>query len=111
MRRERIGGEPHVYTEKKRARDQLRRARKRDTEAELIVSREVFERDGWVCGICAEFVDSALAWPNPGSASLDHIVPLAKGGSHTYGNVQCAHLRCNIVKNDALPTGREVLVA
>ena len=63
----------------------------------------VFERDGWLCGICHEPVDREAKWPAPMSATIDHIVPLARGrGSpgHVYENVQCAHWRCNAVKND-----------
>jgi 5-methylcytosine-specific restriction endonuclease McrA len=29
---------------------------------------------------------------------LDHIVPLAKGGTHTWNNVQCTCRRCNAGK-------------
>jgi 5-methylcytosine-specific restriction endonuclease McrA len=30
--------------------------------------------------------------------SLDHIVPIARFGPHTYTNVQAAHLICNMRK-------------
>lgn len=60
----------------------------------------VFDRDGWLCGLCACPINRALQWPDPGSVSLDHIVPLARGGGHTYLNVQAAHLLCNIRKRD-----------
>lgn len=59
---------------------------------------DVCERDGWVCGLCGKRVDASLAWPHPNSASLDHVVPLSAGGSHTLDNVQCAHLSCNMAK-------------
>lgn len=55
----------------------------------------VYERDGWRCGICGRKVRRGLSFPHPMSASLDHIVPLASGGSHTWDNVQCAHFICN----------------
>jgi 5-methylcytosine-specific restriction endonuclease McrA len=29
-----------------------------------------------------------------------HVVPMSLGGAHTYGNVQPAHLECNLVKGD-----------
>ena len=38
------------------------------------------------------------------SASLDHIVPLSQGGTHTLGNVQLAHLVCNERKHDRILT-------
>ncbi|MGV8973360.1 MAG: HNH endonuclease [Rhodoglobus sp.] len=31
--------------------------------------------------------------------SLDHIIPLARGGWHAMDNVALAHLRCNITKH------------
>jgi 5-methylcytosine-specific restriction endonuclease McrA len=62
----------------------------------------VFERDGWTCGLCSEPVDPALSWPDPQSASLDHVLPLSRGGSHTMANVQLAHLGCNVEKGAAV---------
>ncbi len=58
----------------------------------------IFERDAWTCGICSEPVDATLAFPAPLSATLDHVVPMARGGSHVPANVQLAHFRCNTSK-------------
>jgi predicted nucleic acid-binding Zn ribbon protein len=60
----------------------------------------VYERDDWMCGICGLRVDPDLSCPHPHSASLDHIIPLSKGGTHTWDNVQLAHLLCNSRKRD-----------
>jgi 5-methylcytosine-specific restriction endonuclease McrA len=61
---------------------------------------KAFRDSGWVCGLCQEPVDSRLRYPNPMSASLDHIVPLVMGpeGSpgHVQSNCQLTHLRCNV---------------
>ena len=73
-----------------------RRARIRGLPSERIDRYRVFERDEYVCGLCGEPVDRRLSYPDPMSASLDHVVPIARGGSHTYGNVQCSHLECNV---------------
>ena len=54
------------------------------------------------CGICGEAIDRALRWPHPASASIDHILPLSKGGAHSQENAQWAHLRCNLRKGDRL---------
>ena len=86
------------WDDRRRANYQKRRAFKKGVDAERVVNAEVFERDGWVCGICSEPVDSSLSWPDPRSASLDHVVPLSKGGAHAYANVQLAHLGCNVGK-------------
>lgn len=69
-----------------------------DGHVERIDPREVYEACGWLCGLCKANVDPTVPHPDPLSASLDHIVPLAAGGQHTRDNVQLAHLRCNMSK-------------
>lgn len=59
---------------------------------------EIFARDGWVCGLCAKQIDPDLRHPDPMSPSIDHIVPLAAGGSDVPVNLQAAHLVCNTRK-------------
>lgn len=56
---------------------------------------EIYERDGWVCQLCKKAVNPKLTFPNPACASLDHVIPLSRGGGHKTTNVQLAHLRCN----------------
>lgn len=68
-----------------------RRAQKMLLPCEDVDPRVVFERDAGVCGICGKEVQSD-DW------HLDHIIPLAAGGSHTYGNVQVSHPLCNLRK-------------
>ena len=99
-------GEPNpVWDERRRANYELRRARKKTNgPVEKFLNVEVFERDDWLCGLCGEPVDKDLAWPDPMSASLDHIIPLSRGGAHTLDNVQLAHLACNIRKNNQVTT-------
>lgn len=77
-----------------------RRAQQSTTEVEIVSPLEVFERDGWLCGICGETVNKDLRWPDPMSASIDHVWPLSMGGAHTMDNLRCAHLRCNNVRGN-----------
>jgi hypothetical protein len=72
------------------------------TIIELFDRATVYERDDWTCGICNTTVTPGLDPFDPESATVDHIVPLSKGGQHTLANAQCAHLRCNSAKQDAL---------
>lgn len=78
------------------------RARQRDAFVESFDRREIFNRDGWVCGICGGGIDRELAYPDPMSASLDHVIPLAHDGEHSRANAQASHLVCNKRKNDRL---------
>lgn len=56
-----------------------------------------------VCGICRASMDRALRYSDPMSKSIDHIIPLAKGGAHAQHNLQYAHLECNRMKGARLP--------
>lgn len=56
-----------------------------------------------VCGICGRPVDKSLKFPDPMSACIDHIVPIARGGHPSaMNNLQLAHLVCNRAKSDRL---------
>lgn len=35
-------------------------------------------------------------------ATIDHVIPLSRGGEHLPANVQAACLRCNSAKHDRL---------
>ena len=61
---------------------------------------DIYNRDKWICKICKKPVEKDLSFPNPKRASLDHIIPLSRGGTHESGNVQLAHLSCNTSKGN-----------
>lgn len=77
-----------------------RRARKKDAFVAPVYRNRIFERDGWRCQLCGNKVKRDAEVPHPLAPVLDHIVPLAKGGSHEPANVQCAHFLCNSLKSD-----------
>ncbi|MDD6230406.1 MAG: HNH endonuclease [Lactimicrobium massiliense] len=54
-----------------------------------------------VCAICGKPVDFSLKFPDPMSPTIDHIIPIAKGGHPSdLANMQLAHLACNRAKSD-----------
>lgn len=54
-----------------------------------------------VCAICGKPVDFSLKFPDPMSATCDHIIPIDKGGDpSSIDNLQLAHLCCNRAKSD-----------
>ena len=55
------------------------------------------------CGICGHPVDFSLKPPHPMSATIDHIIPVAKGGHPSdIDNLQLAHWTCNRQKSDKI---------
>lgn len=78
----------HVTSNNKR-----RAAKYANGPVESIDLETLFKRDKGICGICKEECTM-----NEGS--IDHIVPISKGGAHTWNNVQLAHLPCNIRKGN-----------
>lgn len=83
-----------------KVRDQaaLYRARKVAATVERFSVQGIFERDGWSCHLCETQIDRELTYPDPMSASLDHVVPLSRGGAHSRRNCAASHLICNVRK-------------
>ena len=76
-----------------------KRARFYGCEYEPVNRRRVFVRDGHRCHICGRKTTlKGKPWA-PRRATLDHLIPLSRGGSHTYVNVACACFECNSKKS------------
>ena len=55
------------------------------------------------CGICGHPVDFSLKAPHPMSATIDHIIPVAKNGHPSdLSNLQLSHFSCNRQKSDKI---------
>lgn len=84
-----------------RARKTLLNARRRARieSGDRIDPIRVFERDGWRCHLCGISTPIAKRGTyEPNAPELDHIIALADGGQHTWGNVACACRACNGAK-------------
>lgn len=89
--------------ERKRANWQRRRAMKRGaTVGPRFTIHNVIERDGWDCSLCGALIDPGVRYPDPMSLSLDHVIPLNRGGEHSLANAAAAHLVCNVTKGDRM---------
>lgn len=76
------------------------RAKKFGVKYTPINKLTIFERDLWICGLCREPVDKDIPWPDLLCATLDHIIPMSRGGDHVESNVQLAHFLCNLMKRN-----------
>jgi hypothetical protein len=64
-------------------------------DAGTYIDRQVFERDGWRCYLCGELVKRDVPRTDPDGPTIDHVVPLSRGGTDDLANVATAHWRCN----------------
>lgn len=89
------------WNDRRRDRYHRRRAQQRATRSGAPVLRDAIgDRDRWKCGACGKKVNRNIAYPDPRSPSMDHVIPLSKGGEHTPENVRITHLECNLAKGD-----------
>lgn len=73
---------------------------------------KVFKRDKWICQICGKKLSEKNIGTNKHNApELDHIIPLSRGGPHTYSNVQCACRKCNGEKSNNIYDNQQFVLA
>ncbi|MDO5016550.1 MAG: HNH endonuclease signature motif containing protein [Eubacteriales bacterium] len=66
-------------------------------------NRRVILKTQETCGICGRPVDKTLPAGDPMSATVDHIIPINKGGHPSaLDNLQLAHWICNRQKSDKI---------
>ena len=83
-----------------------RRARIKNTKAESIDPFKIFDEYNWHCYICGvETPKDKRGTYELNAPELDHIIPLAKGGTHTKDNLACCCRDCNHEKSDRIPQG------
>lgn len=108
-----VGGMPTRYcsdvcrnaaaSETKRVHKASRKARLKHATVERVDPFRVFDRDEWRCVLCGIPTPKAKRGTHDDDApELDHVVPLSKGGQHSYKNTQCACRKCNAEKSDTL---------
>jgi len=88
---------------------QLRRIRNRgsDTYQQGIDYQSLYVLANGKCALCHEWCDDPSVWSRwdgltwmPKAPTVDHVLALANGGTHTWDNVQLACLECNSNKGD-----------
>lgn len=76
------------------------RHRSNKRSGERFSATGIYERDGWHCRLCGEIVDRSLPCLHPDAPTIDHIIPISRGGKHIRANVQLAHRKCNVRKGN-----------
>lgn len=89
--------------ESRRAIRSARRAKIRGVKKEVVYPFKVFIRDQWTCQCCGVPTPKKLRGTLELNApEMDHIIPLAKGGDHSYSNCQCLCRQCNNKKQEKI---------
>ncbi|MBR7747448.1 HNH endonuclease [Undibacterium baiyunense] len=79
----------------------IRAYKKRVTAVEAVSPMKVFKQANWKCQWCGVDTPREKRGTYEDCApELDHIIPLSRGGSHTYANVQCLCRKCNGLKGN-----------
>jgi 5-methylcytosine-specific restriction endonuclease McrA len=55
------------------------------------------------CHICGQPINYQAGHLDPLAFTIDHVIPLNKGGTDTVDNCAAAHRMCNRTKSDTLP--------
>lgn len=88
-----------------RRKDMLRDKRIVSKEHENITLDKLYKRDNGICYLCGgkcdykdyKVIDGVFIVGN-NYPNIEHIKPIAKGGTNTWNNVKLAHHRCNYLK-------------
>lgn len=85
---------------RKRARYRMKTVRRQSltVKPSRLSCDEVAARDNYVCHICDGWVDMSLPRTIGLGATVDHVIPLSKGGSDEPENLRLAHWACNVRK-------------
>lgn len=94
-----------------KTRDNIRRNKIKESKVNSGITIErLIKRDGCKCWLCGKPVNkndyevrsSGTFIAGASYPSIDHVVALANGGSHSWDNVRITHMRCNTIKRDKL---------
>ena len=88
--------ENHRYTLKKDA----RRRKAQTKETKTITLQKLFKRDGGICWICGKPCDITAHYNANNYPSVDHLLPISKGGKDEWSNIKLAHRICNTLRGN-----------
>lgn len=91
--------ENHIKQVKK---DNRLKLAKRNGKYEDITLAILYKRDHGKCYICGKHLILNDKYNRPDAPTIEHVVPICKGGTHTWDNVRLACRACNNAKGTKL---------
>ncbi|MDK7933703.1 HNH endonuclease [Lactobacillus crispatus] len=83
--------------EKKRS-IRTKRAKANGKYDNSITLEKLFKRDNGICYICGKHLNLSTYYNSPDAPTIKHVIPIIKGGTHTWNNVKLACRACNSIK-------------
>ena len=72
----------------------------RRTSGSVLSVGELAARDGKRCHICRRLIDIGLSGSHRNGPTIEHILPVSKGGTNEPGNLALAHRSCNVSRGN-----------
>jgi 5-methylcytosine-specific restriction endonuclease McrA len=91
---------PACKARARRVTDRRKNTNRRGVSGQRIGVDQIGDRDNWVCQLCGQPVDSSLSGRCAEGPTVDHILPISKGGLDNLENLQLAHRECNARKGN-----------
>ena len=82
--------------------ERLKRARSNGRFDADIDIYKLIERDGEYCYLCGDGVHFNNHYNDPKYPTIEHVMPIARGGTHSWDNVKVACRECNTRKSTTL---------
>jgi predicted nucleic acid-binding Zn ribbon protein len=79
-----------------KAHDARKTHRRRAIGPEVLSAHQIAERDGVLCRICQGVVDMSLSGNHKWGPTIEHLIPVSKGGTNDHENLALAHRHCNV---------------
>ena len=71
---------------------------KKNGKYEDITLAKLYKRDNGKCYICGKHLILNDKYNRPDAPTIEHVVPISKGGTNTWSNVKLACRECNVKK-------------
>lgn len=77
--------------------------KRRGASGKPLTVRQLLNRDGNTCYICDKDIDTSLSGLDDLGPTIDHVIPLARGGTNDGFNLRLTHRKCNTKKGVSIP--------
>ena len=87
---------------------EIRRRKAQTKETKTITLQKLFDRDGGICWICGKPCDINAHYNSNNYPSVDHLIPISKGGKDEWSNIRLAHRGCNSRRGNDLKSLNDI---